>query len=110
MPPPVTDPFDIANGFPGRYQTAGGTSYYLNGDTNADTIHFSVRDPNDLSAWHITYSLDGSNIGIWYHGGVFHNVNKNNIPPSKFKAWNTWWTANKGYCDAAAADLYAQFG
>jgi hypothetical protein len=110
MPPPVTNPFIINNGaFAGNYQTAGGASYYLNGDTSADTIHFSVNDPNSVSVFHLTYSLAGSNVGIWYRGGGFNNVNAKNIPAYKLRDWNTWWTANKANCDAAAADFYGQF-
>jgi hypothetical protein len=109
MPPPVTNPFVINNGFPGSYQTAGGASYYLNGDASADTIHFSVNDPNNVNAFHLTYSLTGSNIGIWYNGGIFSNVNSRNIPDYKLAAWNDWWKANRANCHAAAADFYGQF-
>jgi hypothetical protein len=43
---------------------------------------------------HLTYSLTGSNIGMWYHGGTFSNVNENNIPGSEYGAWIKWSDAN----------------
>ena len=106
---PIPDEFTITDGFPGTYKRAGGRSWYLNGDTSAGTIHFSING-TDLSAWHITYSLTGTNIGIWYHGATFSNVNENNIPGSKYAAWVQWNEDNWRACDAAAADLYNQFG
>jgi hypothetical protein len=98
----------IDSGFPGTYKWTGGTSYYLDGNTGSGEIHFSINggDNDTFAAFHITYSITGSNVGIWYNGSAFSNVNRKNLPPGKFLAWNTWWAANKANCNSAATDFW----
>ncbi|MDA8046939.1 MAG: hypothetical protein M0Z30_17160 [Actinomycetota bacterium] len=106
--PPIPDEFEITQGFPGTYRNLGGVSWYKDGDTNADVPHFTVN--SDLSAWHLTYMVGGFNVGIWYHGDRFSNVNSRNLPPSRYLQWKRWDDAHWQECDAAAADFYDQFG
>lgn len=88
----------IRNGFPGTYSPIGGTSFYLDGDRKAGDIHFSVNpNPvNQFSAFRLTRSVDGSNVGIWYNetpgGGIGPaSVNARNLPSFKEAAWAAWW-------------------
>jgi hypothetical protein len=104
---PIPDEFTITQGFPGTYKNLGGVSWYLDGNANADCPHFTVN--RDLSAWHLTYMVGGSNVGIWYHGDTFSNVNSKNLPPSRYVQYKQWENANWRNCDAAAADFYNQF-
>jgi hypothetical protein len=54
--------------------------------------------------------VGGSNVGIWYHGDRFSNVNSRNLPPSRYLQYKRWENANWQNCDAAATDFYNQFG
>jgi hypothetical protein len=106
----------IRNGFPGIYSPIGGSSFYLDGNGEAGDIHFSVNpNPvNQFSAFHLTRSVDGSNVGIWYNetpgGGIGPaSVNARNLPGYKQGAWAAWWEENHAACDAAALDFWNTF-
>ena len=112
----VNQPVAIQNGFPGTYSTAGGTAFYLNGDSNAGEIHFTVNpnQSNKFSAFHLTRSVDGSNVGIWYNekpgGGLKPpSPNTKNLPGSKEAAWKKWWSEHEADCNAAALDFWNAF-
>jgi len=100
----------ITNGFPGQYIWLRGSSWYLDGFANQGEIHFTVNAKNDdeeFSAWHMTRSVERlSNVGIWFHGADFSNVNTNNLPSSRSASWTTWWDANKANCELAAKDFW----
>ena len=98
----------INGGFPGTYVWKNGTSYYLNGDTSTGEIHFSVNGRNDeeFTRFHVTRSINGTNIGIWYTGTKRTNIVKDSLPSSKEGEWTGWWAENQGNCDAAAAEFW----
>ena len=101
----------IDNGFPGTYTYRGGTSYYLNGITGAGEIHFSINgsDNTDFTKFHVTYSVGGSNVGIWFIGDTFSNPpNLQNLPSSKMEDWKTWWANNKSNVVAAAQEFWTK--
>ena len=99
----------INQGFPGNYVWKGGTSYYLNGEKNTGDIHFSVpgNEVDDFTSFHITPQvLDGTNVGIWFHGETWSNNNTNNLPTHKKDTWETWWRENQLKVKQAAADFW----
>ena len=95
----------ISDGFPGEYTWKGGTSYYKTGGA----VHFSVKgsDNDDFKSFHITPDvLTGTNIGIWFNGETFSNVNTNNLPSHKKEAWEEWWKDNKSNAQKAGKDFW----
>ena len=99
----------IEQGFPGTYQWTGGTSYYLNGESNQGDIHFSVSSnpEDDFTAFHITPQvLTGTNVGIWFQEATWSNNNTKNLPSHKNEEWETWWAANQLKVEAAAVDFW----
>jgi hypothetical protein len=99
----------IAHGFPGLYKWNRGMSYYFKGDSKAGEIHFTVPGNEEMFAdFHITRSITGSNVQIWYKNGKYSNINKINLPPSKQDIFKTWWGNNQAACNEAAADFWAK--
>jgi len=101
----------ITEGFPGEYIWPGGTSYYLDGNRNSGQIHFSLEGGNDdeLINFHISRSIHGLNVGIWYKpGGVYSNTNVKNLPTAEKAEFESWWNDNEDNCHAAAKDFWDQ--
>ncbi len=99
----------ITQGFPGNYIWMSGMSYYLNGDTSIDTIHFSVPGQalEDFRTFHVTKSFDGSNVGIWFNGPNYSDPpNTKNLPASRLPDWTAWWKAQQENVKSAAAEFW----
>ena len=100
---------EIKNGFPGRYKWKGGRSYYLNGNSELKTIHFSINDENNevFEVFHVTYEVSGSNVGIYFKKGILdNNISDKNLPPSKKLEWEDWWGKNKNNVEKAGKDFW----
>lgn len=97
----------IVGGFPGTYTWKGGRSYYPDGTEN---IHFTLdykSDDDGFYKFHVTKSIGGSNVHIYYIKGVSNGVGKLFLPHDKLKIWQEWWTSeNKGLCDQAALEFW----
>jgi len=99
----------IADGFPGTYKYTGGTSYYLNGITGAGEIHFSVNESanSEFTKFHLSYSISGTNIGIWFVGDTRSGKpNVQSLPSFKMDQWKSWWETNQKNVENAGREFW----